>query len=81
MRRDLVAGVQIGLVIPGFRDFNDILYDEGSLELPHAVRDELRFDNAVGKALFSVHGIEPPQLPDGCFAAGIGAFHPWRPNG
>jgi molybdopterin-dependent oxidoreductase alpha subunit len=56
---------EIGLVIPGFTDFNDILYEEGSLELPHGVRDELRFDNAAGKALFTVHGIAPPQVPAG----------------
>jgi anaerobic selenocysteine-containing dehydrogenase len=55
----------IGLVVPGFTDFNDVLYDEGSIELPHAVRDELRFDNAAGKALFTVHDIEPPEVPAG----------------
>ncbi len=56
---------EIGLVIPGFTDFNDILYEEGSLELPHGVRDELRFDNAPGKALFTLHEIQPPQVPEG----------------
>jgi molybdopterin-dependent oxidoreductase alpha subunit len=56
---------EIGFVIPGFKDFNDILYEEGSLELPHGVRDELRFDNGVGKALFKVHDIDPPEVPAG----------------
>jgi molybdopterin-dependent oxidoreductase alpha subunit len=56
---------EIGLVIPGFDDFNDRLYEEGSIELPHAVRDQLRFENGVGKALFTVHGIEMPDVPAG----------------
>jgi molybdopterin-dependent oxidoreductase alpha subunit len=56
---------EIAQVIPGFNDFNDILYEEGSIELPHAVRDELRFNNATGKALFTVHDIAPPDVPAG----------------
>jgi molybdopterin-dependent oxidoreductase alpha subunit len=58
---------EIAAVIPGFEDFNDRLYEEGSLELPHPVRDERRFDNAAGKALFTVHPIIPPDIPDGCY--------------
>jgi molybdopterin-dependent oxidoreductase alpha subunit len=58
---------QIAAVIPGFEDFNDRLHDESSIELPHSVRDELRFDNAEGKALFTVHPIERVEIPDGCY--------------
>jgi molybdopterin-dependent oxidoreductase alpha subunit len=58
---------QIAFVIPGFDDFNDRLYIDGQFELPHAVRDESRFDNAAGKALFTLHGITPPAVPDGSF--------------
>jgi molybdopterin-dependent oxidoreductase alpha subunit len=58
---------QIAAVIPGFEDFNDRLIEEGSIELPHSVRDELRFDNLGGKALFTVHAIEPPDIPEGCY--------------
>jgi molybdopterin-dependent oxidoreductase alpha subunit len=56
---------EIEKVIPGFEDFNDRLIEEGSIELTHAVRDELRFENGIGKAKFTVHPINPPQVPDG----------------
>jgi molybdopterin-dependent oxidoreductase alpha subunit len=56
---------EIEQIIPGFEEFNDRLIEEGSLELPHAVRDELRFDNAAGKGVFTVHGIKPPQVTEG----------------
>ncbi|MGI9290790.1 MAG: FdhF/YdeP family oxidoreductase [Gammaproteobacteria bacterium] len=58
---------EIEKVIPGFEEFNDKLIEEGSLELPHAVRDELRFDNAAGKAVFTVHPIKPLQIREGRF--------------
>ena len=58
---------EIEKVIPGFEEFNDRLYDEGEIELPHAVRDELRFVTASGKAEFTVHPIEPLDVPEGCF--------------
>ena len=57
----------IAAVIPGFEDFNDRLIEEGSIELPHSVRDDLQFDNEGGKALFTVHAIEPPDIPEGCY--------------
>jgi len=58
---------QIALVIPGFDDFNDRLYVDGHIELPHAVRAELQFDNDGGTALFTVHPIEPLDIPSGCY--------------
>ena len=58
---------QIAAVIPGFEEFNDRLIEEGSIELPHSVRDDLRFANEGGKALFTVHAIEPPDVPEGCY--------------
>ncbi len=51
-------------VIPGFEDFNDRLFDAGSIELPHAVRDELRFDTSAGKAVFTVHPLGAHNLAD-----------------
>ncbi len=51
-------------VIPGFERFNeriakDIFY------LPNAARDERKFKNKVGKALFTVHPIPRNELPPG----------------
>ena len=57
----------IAAVIPGFEEFHDRLIADGSIELPHAVRDERRFDTATGKALFTVHPIVPPEIPDDCY--------------
>jgi len=57
----------IAAVIDGFAEFNDRLITEGSIELPHAVRDERVFNNAVGKALFKVHAIEPHNIPAGSY--------------
>ena len=56
---------EIEHVIPGFTDFNDQLYIDGFLELPHAVRDQLQFDNAERKAKFTVHPLQLPDLPEG----------------
>jgi molybdopterin-dependent oxidoreductase alpha subunit len=55
----------IAAVVPGFEEFNDRLYDETHIELPHAVRDERRFATADTKAMFSVHKIDPVVVPDG----------------
>jgi molybdopterin-dependent oxidoreductase alpha subunit len=57
----------IAAVIPGFEEFNDRLIMEGSIELPHGVRDERHFDTATGKAIFTVHPITAPAVPDGCY--------------
>lgn len=53
-------------VIPGFENFNeriarDIFY------LPNAARDHRKFDNEVGKALFTVHPIPRNELGPGQF--------------
>jgi molybdopterin-dependent oxidoreductase alpha subunit len=55
----------IDRVVPGFRDFNDRLSDEGHLELPHAVRDALTFNTTTQKALFTTHDLEPVTAGDG----------------
>ena len=57
----------IAAVIPGFERFNDRLYEVESIELPHAVRDERQFITATGKARFTVHDIEPVDVPEGHF--------------
>jgi len=51
--------------IPGFESFNERLAEQGRFELPHAVRDARTFNTANGKANFTVHGIEQPEMPDG----------------
>jgi anaerobic selenocysteine-containing dehydrogenase len=58
---------EIAAVIPGFEEFNDRLIEEGHFELPHPVRDELSFNNVSGKALFTVHPIDSPVVPQGCY--------------
>ena len=37
------------------------------MELPHAVRDERRFNTSNGKARFTVHDIDPVEVPEGRF--------------
>ena len=53
-------------VIPGFERFNarivqDVFY------LPNAARDDRKFNNQIGKALFTVHAIARNDLPPGKF--------------
>ncbi len=55
----------IAKVVPGFSSFNDRLYDDGQIELPHAVRDKREFHTASGRAEFTVHDISPPAVPEG----------------
>jgi len=55
----------IGKVVRDLSSFNDRLYDDGEIELPHAVRDKLEFATASGKAEFRVHPITPPEVPGG----------------
>ena len=43
--------------MPGLSSFNDRLYDDGQIELPHAVRDKREFATASGKAEFTVHPV------------------------
>lgn len=61
----------IGKVVPGLSSFNDRLYEDGQIELPHAVRDKLEFATASGKAEFTVHQIVSPaagpNVPAGQF--------------
>lgn len=55
----------IAAVIPGFARFNDRLYEETEIELPHPVRDERCFPTASGKANFSVHPLTATTAPHG----------------
>jgi molybdopterin-dependent oxidoreductase alpha subunit len=54
----------IARVIPGFEDFNARIR-KGPWYLYNAVRDELKFDNGIGKAKFTVHEIPRHDLPAG----------------
>ena len=57
----------IAAIIPGFERFNDRLYEADNMELPHAVREERRFNTSNGKARFTVHDIDPVEVPEGRF--------------
>jgi molybdopterin-dependent oxidoreductase alpha subunit len=57
----------IAKVVQGFSSFNDRLYDDGQIELPHAVRDQRKFATASGKAEFTVHELPAPGVPAGMF--------------
>ena len=52
----------IARVIPGFEDFNARIR-KGPWYLYNAVRDELKFNNGIGKAKFTVHDIPRHDLP------------------
>jgi len=58
---------EIAVVIPGFEEFNDRLIEQDSIELPHAVRDGLQFENREAKALFTVHPVDVPDVPEGSY--------------
>ncbi len=49
----------IARVIPGFDNFDARVRDGGQFELPHAVRDRREFRTPSGKAIFTVHPIDP----------------------
>jgi len=51
-------------VVPGFAPYEQRLRG-GGFNLPHAVRDHLRFDTPSGKAEFTVHAIPDLSLPEG----------------
>jgi len=55
---------QVEAVVPGFEGYNRRLR-EGGFYLPHAVRDQLRFDTPSGRAEFTVHPIPQVALPEG----------------
>lgn len=57
---------RIARVIPGFEDFNRRVRVPGGFSLPVAAR-ERRFDNAAGKALFTVHPLPRIDLQPGEF--------------
>ncbi|GAA2288449.1 FdhF/YdeP family oxidoreductase [Streptomyces kunmingensis] len=56
---------RVARVIPGFEDFNARVADPSGFALPHAPRDERRFDTATGKANFTAAPVEYPHLPEG----------------
>jgi molybdopterin-dependent oxidoreductase alpha subunit len=49
-------------VVPGFQNFNERIKKQRFFYLPHAARDELKFNTKSGKALFTVHKIPDPLL-------------------
>ncbi len=53
----------IAELVPGFADFEQRLAVDGLVVLPHAVRDERRFDTPSGKANFVVHPL--PSMDPG----------------
>ncbi len=55
----------ISRVVPGFENFNARLDKPGGFLLPHAARDERRFNTATGKANFSANPLGFLQLPPG----------------
>jgi len=55
----------IGKVVFGLSNFNDRLYDDGQIELPHAVRDSREFATASGKAEFTVHPVAGANVSSG----------------
>lgn len=66
---DLVADYgrirdHIERVIPGFENFNERIAQD-IFYLPNPARDQRRFPTDVGKAKFTVHGIEPNELRPG----------------
>ncbi|MDR3682549.1 MAG: FdhF/YdeP family oxidoreductase, partial [Geothrix sp.] len=55
---------EVEKVVPGFEDYNRRLRN-GGFYLPHAVRDQRRFDTPSGKAEFTLHPIPKVALPEG----------------
>jgi molybdopterin-dependent oxidoreductase alpha subunit len=51
-------------VVPGFQNFNQRIKKERYFYLPHAVRDELKFNTKSGKALLTVHSIPESLLKE-----------------
>jgi molybdopterin-dependent oxidoreductase alpha subunit len=49
-------------VVPGFKDFNQRIKKERFFYLPHAVRDELKFNTPSKKAQLTVHPVPPSLL-------------------
>jgi formate dehydrogenase major subunit len=57
----------IARVIPGFEDMNARVRTPNGFVLPHAVRDQLRFETASQKAEFRVHPLPRLELAAGEF--------------
>lgn len=55
----------IGHVIPGCQDYNAKIANPAGFILPHAPRDERRFETETKKARFSVNEIQTIQVPPG----------------
>jgi anaerobic selenocysteine-containing dehydrogenase len=53
-------------VIPGFENFNERIAQD-IFYLPNAARDHRKFNNEIGKALFTVHPIPRNELEPGKF--------------
>ena len=53
--------------VAGFDAYNERVRKPGGFALPNPVRDERRFQTATGTARFTVHQIEPTQLPQDQF--------------
>ncbi len=53
-------------VIPGFERFNERIRED-IFYLPNDARDHRRFNNKIGKALFTIHGVPRNELPPGRF--------------
>ncbi|MEM6692559.1 MAG: molybdopterin dinucleotide binding domain-containing protein, partial [Planctomycetota bacterium] len=57
----------IEAVIPGFKDYNQRVRQEGGFYLPNGPR-ERKFTTPVGKAVFTVNPIPPEEVKPGTFA-------------
>jgi len=56
----------VARVLPSlFHDYEDRVAEPGGFLLPHAVRDERRFETSDGRAQFSVHELQYPRVPEG----------------
>ncbi|WP_380163658.1 FdhF/YdeP family oxidoreductase [Jannaschia sp. R86511] len=56
----------VSRVLPSlFTDYETRATAPGGFLLPHAVRDERRFDTDDGRAHFTVHELQYPQVPEG----------------
>ena len=53
-------------VVPGFENFNERIAQD-VFYLPNAARDQRKFNNEIGKALFTVHPIPRNELEPGKF--------------
>jgi molybdopterin-dependent oxidoreductase alpha subunit len=52
--------------IPGFNSFNKRVREPSGFYLPNAVRDALKFDTPIGKAIFTTTVLPHLKIPDHC---------------